>query len=393
MTQTFRWSPVLFACLIVSIGQFSIGLVFPSLPWIAQDFHLDAEQVQLLISLYLLGFGPSQLVYGPISDALGRKPVLIMGLGLSLVGLTVAIFWADSFSMLLVGRFIQGLGTGACAVLARASLRDSYTQEELPQALSWLAIVASFTPIIAPVFGGVINHYWGWLAVFITLLSYIFVTLILLILIFKETMTQKRAIPNVKVMLGDYLSLATSRYFLCFAGIGWLNFSLVILAISLMPFIMQTQIGMTSEEYALWALLPAFGLLSGGFICNRVRPIIGTKKMAFYSPLVHVLAGIWLIMVPLTPFAMMFGQFLMAMGNGIALPCAQSQLLAPYKRKSGAVAALSGSTQMLVSSIASISVMSAGITLAWQLGIVVVAIGFCSFLCMYLGFRTPRPQT
>ncbi|WP_299806741.1 MFS transporter [uncultured Shewanella sp.] len=112
---------ILLACLIISVGQLSMGLVFPSLPWIAKDFAVSHEQVQILVSIYLLGFGPSQFIYGPISDALGRKKVLLIGLIIAMLGLLMIIFLSHSFTGMVIGRFLQGLGTGCCAVLARAS--------------------------------------------------------------------------------------------------------------------------------------------------------------------------------------------------------------------------------------------------------------------------------
>ena len=77
MSRPIEFKTILLACLIISVGQLSMGLVFPSLPWIAKDFDISLDQAQLLVSVYLLGFGPSQFIYGPVSDALGRKKVLL----------------------------------------------------------------------------------------------------------------------------------------------------------------------------------------------------------------------------------------------------------------------------------------------------------------------------
>ncbi len=392
MSNKFIFRPVLFACLIVSIGQFSVGLLFPALPWIAQEFQLSADQVQRLISYYLLGFGPSQLLYGPLSDAWGRKPILLIGLLLAILGLMASVIGAGHFEWLLWGRFIQGLGAGCCAVLARACIRDSYAAKHLPQAMTWLAIVASFCPIVAPVIGGFVNHHMGWLAVFISLLSYVVLVWFTLILAFKETSQQRHKAPTPAKMLKDYRQLIVSRYFISFAGIGWLNYSLVVVSISLMPFVMQVQVGMTSDEYAIWALIPACGLLLGSMICNRIRPQIGTKKMLMTAPIIQLVAGVWLILSPLSPMYLMAGQFIMVVANGIAFPCSQSQLLIPFKRNAGTVAALSGACQMVFASLLSMALMSLGISQAWHLGTLLLIAGAISYSLISVGFRSQHVE-
>ncbi len=137
MPKTFRKRPILLACLIISIGQLSMGLIFPSLPGIAGDFNVSLDEAQLLVAI---------------------------------CGLVLVILSRDSLYGMVAGRFIQGLGTGCCAVLARASTRDSYSGDQLPTALSYVAMAASITPLCAPVIGELINHHFGWAMVFVTLL-------------------------------------------------------------------------------------------------------------------------------------------------------------------------------------------------------------------------------
>ena len=173
MSRPIEFKTILLACLIISVGQLSMGLVFPSLPWIAKDFDISLDQAQLLVSVYLLGFGPSQFIYGPVSDALGRKKVLLTGLLIAMLGLLMIIFLSHTFTGMVAGRFLQGLGTGCCAVLARASTRDRFNGPELPVALSYIAMAASITPLVAPVIGGFINAHFGWTMVFISLLGYV----------------------------------------------------------------------------------------------------------------------------------------------------------------------------------------------------------------------------
>ncbi|CAE6950190.1 Major facilitator Superfamily [Vibrio sp. B1FIG11] len=392
MSRPFEFKTILLACLIISVGQLSMGLVFPSLPWIAKDFDISLDQAQLLVSVYLLGFGPSQFIYGPVSDALGRKKVLLAGLLIAMLGLLMIIFLSHTFTGMVAGRFLQGLGTGCCAVLARASTRDRFNGPDLPIALSYIAMAASITPLVAPVIGGFINAHFGWTMVFISLLGYVSLAWIVIMVRFKETVTQTSALPSPKKMLLQYRDLLTSRYFMSFASIGWLNFSLMITTVSVMPFIMQNQIGMTSDQYAMWALIPAFGMICGTSICNRVRPIIGTKKMLLVTPILHVSSAAWLFFCPVEPLYLMLGQLLMILGNAIALPCAQAMVMQPYKKQAGAAAAMSGGGQMVVSSIVSMALVQLGLSQAWHLSLVIVVFALITLTNVLRGFATEQPS-
>lgn len=387
MSKPIQFRTILLACLIISIGQLSMGLVFPSLPWIAKDFSISLDQAQLLVSVYLLGFGPSQFIYGPISDSLGRKKVLLTGLLIALSGLMVIIVLKDSFNGMVLGRFLQGLGTGCCAVLARASTRDRYSGAQLPVALSYIAMAASITPLVAPVIGGFINYHFGWTMVFVSLLGYVSLAWGLLAFKFDETLSATNKIPSPKQMVQQYKHLLTSRYFMSFASIGWLNFSLMITTVSIMPFIMQDQIGMTSDEYALWAIIPALGMITGTSICNRVRPMIGSKKLLLFTPMLHLSSALWFFVCPLEPLYLMIGQLLMILGNGIALPCAQAMVMQPYKKQAGAAAAMSGGGQMIVSSIVSMALVQLGLSQAWHLSIVIVIFAVITLGNILRGFN------
>lgn len=392
MSRPIEFKAILLACLIISVGQLSMGLVFPSLPWIAKDFDISLDQAQLLVSVYLLGFGPSQFIYGPVSDALGRKKVLLAGLLIAMLGLLMIIFLSHTFTGMVAGRFLQGLGTGCCAVLARASTRDRFNGPELPVALSYIAMAASITPLVAPVIGGFINAHFGWTMVFISLLGYVLLAWTVIVFRFQETITQTSALPSPKKMLLQYRDLLTSRYFMSFASIGWLNFSLMITTVSVMPFIMQNQIGMTSDQYAMWALIPAFGMICGTSICNRVRPIIGTKKMLLVTPILHVISAVWLFFCPVEPLYLMLGQLLMILGNAIALPCAQAMVMQPYKKQAGAAAAMSGGGQMVVSSIVSMALVQLGLSQAWHLSLVIVVFATITLTNVLRGFATEQPS-
>lgn len=386
INTSVRYKTIVFACLLFSISQLSMGLVFPSLPWIAKDFDIALEQAQWLVSVYLLGFGPSQFIYGPLSDVIGRKKVVLMGLTTGMFGLLIIVFHSDSFELTLIGRFFQGLGMGCCLVLANAAIRDSFKNHELGIVLSYIAITVSIVPIIAPVIGGVINHYFGWLVIFIVLLSYVSLVCVIAAFSFPETMTALKPTLDPKRVFREYWQLLTSRYFISFASLGWLNFTLLITAVSVMSFIMQNQIGMTSEEYAMWALIPASGLFIGAYASRLGQAILGRKNTLMAAYAFHMCAAIWLLNCPVEPLYLMFGLFLMVLGNGVSQPCIQAMVMRPYKKQAGVAAAALGGGEMLVASAMSIFLIHLGVDQAWHLAWVIIVFTILAFLSIIIGF-------
>ena len=105
-------------------------------------------------------------------------------------------------------------------------------------------------------------------------------------------------------------------------------------------------------------------MITGTSICNRVRPMIGSKKLLLFTPMLHLSSALWFFVCPLEPLYLMIGQLLMILGNGIALPCAQAMVMQPYKKQAGAAAAMSGGGQMIVSSIVSMALVQLGLSQA-----------------------------
>ncbi|MBU3825535.1 MAG: multidrug effflux MFS transporter [Candidatus Oceanisphaera merdipullorum] len=370
--KTTNNTRLIFACLIVSIGQLSVGLLLPVLPAISQSLAEDPNRVQWLISAYLFAFGPVQLLYGPLSDAKGRRPVLIAGLALAIFGVGLCLVPNASFEWLLLGRFLQGLGAGCGAVVSRAMLRDSFAGPELRNALSYVAMAAAFTPIVAPAIGGLIGYHFGWRSVFVAMLLYLVTLWLLLFISFKETHSGVRQPMRLTSIVANYRHLLSLRHFLGHGGMLWGQFALMTVSISVMPYIMQQQIGMTAAQYGTWALLPALGLLLGGLINNRLQHRVAAEQVLRFSPYLQLAAGAWLLLVPLQPAWLVAGIFIQALGNGMAFPNAMSRLLEPYHELAGAAAALSGALQMLSAGLLTALLVYLGVSTAYSLGLCIL---------------------
>lgn len=377
-----RLRVIVFACLLLSITQFSMGLVFPALPAIAKNYNISLENAQLLISAYLIGFGPSQFIYGPLSDFLGRKNIVVTGLLISVIGLVLIILKSEVLLWTLLGRFLQGLGMGSCLVLATAIIRDRFRDYQLPMVLSQITIIISIVPMVAPLLGGMINQQVGWLGIFVLLVTYVIAVCVIIVLCFHEVIPRPRRIPKLGQVFKQYWSIITSRYFLSFALLGWLNFSLLIIMVSVISFIMQNQIGMTSDTYAIWALFPAFGSFIGAYVSRRMLPVIGIKRLLILAYVCHISSAIWLFYCPVKPFCLMFGVLLVLLGNGISGPCLQALVIKPYKNQAGAASAMVGGGEMIIASLVSQVLFFFGVSEVWHLSCVIACVALVAFIVL-----------
>ena len=173
LSRREKWIPVIYACLLIAVGQTGMSLLLPALPAMQQDLHVSSQMTQWLVSAYLLGFGPSQLFYGPLSDMYGRRPVLLAGLMITFSGILLCLFAHESATLIILGRVLQGIGAGCTSVIARVSLRDRYEGAHLRQAMAYFGIVMAFVPTITPLAGGYLTTHFSWISIFFTMAGYL----------------------------------------------------------------------------------------------------------------------------------------------------------------------------------------------------------------------------
>ncbi|MCG7496603.1 multidrug effflux MFS transporter [Vibrio sp. Of7-15] len=349
--NSFNKIPLFLAMMIIATGQVGVSIYLPALPMISQDLVVGQDQVQGLVTLFLVGFGASQLFYGPLSDAIGRRPVFIFGQGLYLFGSLLCVLLADNFHALLVGRLLQGLGAGSASVLGRSVLRDSYSGAALTKALSYISVTASVLPIVAPVVGGWITWHFGWQAVFGFVLMYLLAILTLGWFVLPETLPYAVRKFNTRQVLVDYGKLMRQPQLLCNASYNWISYLAAVVSVSLFPFILQGELGLTAAEYGEVMIIPSAGLMIGSLLLNNLNKRFQTKQLMSGAFVLSALAGIWLLVLPMSLFNLIGAFTLLTIAQGITFPLALSLLLAPYSKQVGAVSALSGSVQMGVSGI------------------------------------------
>src|ERR1700735_1707953 len=157
--------------LLTALGPLTMDMYLPSLPAIGQALDASTVQGQLTISSYLIGFACGQILYGPLSDRIGRRPVILAALVLYAAASVVCAI-AQSIHVLIAVRFVQALGGAGCIVLARAAVRDLYSGVRAGREMSLMGSITAFAPIVAPAIGGVLQTAFGWRASFVLLIFF-----------------------------------------------------------------------------------------------------------------------------------------------------------------------------------------------------------------------------
>ncbi|CAH7192942.1 Bcr/CflA family efflux transporter [Vibrio chagasii] len=376
MSQSiFKKTPLLLAMMIIATGQVGVSIYLPSLPLIAADLSVTQVDVQLLVTLFLVGFGLSQLFYGPMSDAVGRRPIFLLGQGVYLIGTVVCVVFSDNMTALEVGRLLQGLGAGSASVLGRSVLRDSYDGAQLTKALSYISITASIMPIIAPVFGGWISFHLGWEAVFLFVLLYLLAIFTLGYFVLHETLPYGKSRFQVSQVVKNYGSLITNRQVLSSASYNWMSYMASLVSLSLFPFLMQEQLGLTAAEYGSLMIVPSAGLLIGSVALNVLNRRFSTPQLLSFAILIILASGAWLLTHELTIFNLVWAFTWLTIAQGISFPLSISMLLEPHKKQAGAVSALSGSIQMCLAGLLGGYLVESWVTTHLQLGVFYLVIG------------------
>ena len=338
---------------MVILGQFGVDLYLPSMPYIATSLHSAVYSIKLTIPFYLLGFGVSQLIYGPISDAKGRKPVLHFGIVLFLISSLGALL-SPNVHTLLFFRSLQGLGIGAAIVNVRAVMRDAFQGKQMAKASAWIVMVWSVTPIIAPVFGGYIQTYLGWRANFSTMFFYAALVWILIFLLLPETLDKKHTQKLQFFSIWEtYKKMFTDKVFLSFSLMSALCYGYFISYATASPFLFQTQLGLSPVEYG-WAILAiACGTAIGSVICGKIVSFIKITHIILIGSSLMLLSTLFLFFLSLAGifnfFTLLIPPLFATLGGGLVFPNCTTGAMTHYKTNAGIAGATLGFIQMLLS--------------------------------------------
>ena len=360
MLQPGTLALTLLLSLLTALGPLTMDMYLPSLPAIGQALDASTAAVQLTISSYLLGFAVGQILYGPLSDRVGRRPVILAALVIY-VAATVVCAVAQTIGILIALRFVQALGGAGCIVLARAAVRDLYSGERAGRELSLMGSITAFAPIVAPAIGGLLQDAFGWRASFYLLVVFALVAGATAARFLPETLRQRASGPfSFGAMGALYRSVLVHRGFLANLGILVAAFVGLFAWISGAPFVMQGLYAMTPVAFGAAYAVGAAGYMVGAYVAARVVMRLGLDRTVGMGAVIMAAGGLAMaasVALGLSSVAWLVGTMTVYLaGMGLVLPQTQAGALTPFADSAGTASSLLGFAQQSSAAIAAAAI-------------------------------------
>ncbi|AGU59643.1 multidrug efflux MFS transporter EmrD [Vibrio anguillarum] len=341
--------------ILTAVGQMTQTMYVPSIGHMAGEFLVSPASLQAVMACYLIPYGLSQFVYGPLSDRLGRKPIIIAGLLIYIAGSLLALF-AHQYDWFLVGSFIQGLGIGCGGAMSRTLTRDCFSGAELHKANSLISMCVIFSPLIAPVLGGYLTESFGWRS------SYLFLSLFAIAVVITMMTSMVETLPKAarrhESVANSYRYVLSDKrfqgYLICLVA----TFSGVAVFEAAAGVLLGGVLQLPATTVSLLFVLPIPGYLVGAAL-SSVIALNFNEKSALYVGLVAIALGSLVVFVPrvlgqTSALTLIGGATVYFLGAGILFPAATTGALTPLPYHAGTGGAVLGGMQNLGAGLATL---------------------------------------
>lgn len=342
---------------LCALGPMAIDMYLPALPLLARDLAATDGTIQQTVMAFFVGITIAQPIYGPASDRLGRKPVILFGLIIYIVATFGSAFVTTAPSMIAL-RFLQGLAGAMSMTIPMAIVRDKYTGIRATQLISMIILVLGATPVLAPLIGSVILQGYSWRAIFVVIALYGIVTLALIALLLPETNPAERRHPaSLAAITRNYARLLTDRSFIpvvlviSFIQAGFFAY----LAASSFVFISFHKLSPT--VFAVIFACNSVGLIGSAQLASIFVSKLGPAMTVRIASLVYLLCGTTMLAAHAMGFASLIldwsMMFICICMMGMAMPAGSALAMQSQGKAAGAAAALMGTIQCGFGAIAS----------------------------------------
>ena len=339
---------------ITALGPMTMQIFLPALPAIQDAFAVSAGRAQLVLSVSLAAIAFSTLFYGPASDRFGRRPVLVVGLAIFLVG-SIICAAAPSIGVLIFGRVVQAVGGAAGMVLSRAIIRDLYDRETAARMLAYMVTALVIAPMVAPLIGGVLSDLAGWRSIFaFTVLAGV-AALALAYPRVPETLAQPVRDQSVFGMIRGFIELLRIPAFLGYVGQLSFGLGMFMAFMGAAPFVVVRVFERPPTELGVWLMLMSGGFMAGTFLTARIAGRIGVDRMILIGSTLAVAFGIVMVALIIAGEWSAWAIFVpgagMAFANGLIMPNAQAAAVSINPRIAGSASGLVSFLQMTTGAV------------------------------------------
>lgn len=379
LTQSGTTKPSLFLYIILgaigALTPFAIDMYLPAMPVIAEDLAVPASAVQITLTAYSIGFALAQMIHGPLSDSLGRKPVMVVGTLLFGLGCALAAN-VHSIEMFIALRIVQGMAGAASAVVLQALVRDMFDREDFARTMSFVSLVVTVAPLVAPLVGGYLSLYLGWESIFyvLALLALIIVALVAFCL--PETLSAEHRRPfELRATLAAYGALSRDMRVLCLVLCGAFSFAGMFAFLTAGSFVYITLYHIPPEHFGYYFALNIVVMMVITSINGRYVKKVGIPAMLRVGLGMQVLAGMGLVLVELLglSYPFMVACIMIFVGNVALIGSnAMGLLMSDFPQMAGTVAAVAGTLRFALAGI-----VGACVSMLSHYGAMPMAVAMC----------------
>ncbi|MDG2034867.1 MAG: multidrug effflux MFS transporter [Rhodospirillales bacterium] len=397
-TENERTAYLLMASLLgamAMLGPLSIDIVLPVLPTMARELGEPMGRIEWSMTAIFTGGAMGQLLFGPLSDRYGRKPVILIALVLFTIS-TIAVSRATTLEPIIFWRFIQGLVMASGRIIANAAARDQFDRERLGKLISLIFLVSVSASVVNPLIGGFMVTYFGWQSVFLVMTGYGVALILAVMFFFTETIHQKdsTALRPLRILLNFSHALKNREFKICllsggFAVAGFVAF------LSASSGVAKSAFGLTAQEYSY-----AFAGVVGTFLIvsifsNRFVERVGSHRFIIIGGFLEAIGGLSMLVFALTgstqPISLFGPMALFVVGFSFLYPLSTAKALNPFKAIAGTASSLLGFAQNIMGATVSalLAAFIDGTALPMALALAVSGVASAGIYILYQSEERP----
>jgi len=390
-----QWVIIIILSLLTALEPLSIDLYLPGFIMISEAFSTSVSSVQISLSTFLAGFAVGQLIWGPVSDKLGRKKPILFSLLIFTLA-SIACIYVKTIEQLWVVRFLQAIGGCAGVVISRAIVTDYFDKSKTLKIFALLGLIMGIAPILGPGIGNFILHFSSWKGLFGSMAGLGILLFILTLFFLPETFKPESSLSDTsgkkQGVLKNYMEVMKNKKFVIYALIAGISNGVLMIYVANGPFIIMEKGGFSGDAFSIIFAINAFGLMSGSYLTSIFQKYCPTGKIVKLALLFMLAINIILLISMNTGIIFtLVTLFFYIFPIGILFPATTELAITPFAgtNKSGTASALFGSIQLAVAFICTIfsGLISNGTLISVGIGFL-----FCSIISSCILFIRLDPK-